>query len=168
MSGRRRPIRCRPPTEVRRNYPDVVEFRSGDVDEVVSAMTALAGGAGWLVLQPAFDAEDAPKRVPSAGLFSSKPMAIAPVCTWVPGERTRNGIDHVAVGIEHAARRKVETLVSVPRGWVVQQDNPRRGLVVAVPPTVPHREVLDWLLAAGATLTVVPLNGEWRALVYRR
>ena len=151
-----------------RNRPDVVEFRTGDVDEVVSTMAALADGSGWLVLQPAFDVDDAPKRVPSAGLFSNKPMAIAPVCTWVPGERTRHGIEHVAIGIEHAARRKVGPFVDVPDGWVVQQDNPRRGLVVAVPPAVPDAEVLRWLLAAAVTLTVVPLNGEWRALVYRR
>src|SRR5688572_27933632 len=109
-------------------------------------MAELADGRGWLVLQPAFDAEDAPRRVPSAGLFVNRPLAIAPVCTWVPGERTRNGIEHVAIGIEHAARQKVATDLAVPDGWVVQQDNPRRGLVVAVPPAVPHREVLTWLL----------------------
>ena len=153
---------------MRRSRPDIVEFDVADVDEVVATMSSFADGSGWLVLQPAFDAEDGPRRVPSAGLFSSKPMAIAPVCTWVPGERTRNGIDHVALGIEHAARRKVEPLVDVPEGWVVQQDNPRRGLVVAVPPAVPHAEVLRWLLTAATTLTVVPLTGEWRALVYRR
>jgi hypothetical protein len=153
---------------VRRSRPDVVEFRAGEVDEVVATMADLADGGGWLVLQPAFDAEDAPRRVPSAGLFSSKPMAIAPVCTWVPGERTRNGVEHVAIGIEHAGRQQVAHVVDVPEGWVVQQDNPRRGLVIAVPPAAPHADVLRWLLAAGAALTVVPLNGDWRALVYRR
>ena len=151
-----------------RTHPDIVEFRLGLLDEIVATMTALADGSGWLVLQPAFDAEDAPRRLPSAGMFTGKALAIAPVCTWVPGERTRNGIEHVALGVEHAARRKVADRVDVPEGWVVQQDNPRRGLVVAVPPAAPHREVLTWLLDAAGTLTVVPLNGEWRALVYRR
>ena len=151
-----------------RSHPDVVEFRLGELDEVVATMTELGDGSGWLVLQPAFDAEDAPRRVPSAGMFTGKPLAIAPVCTWVPGERTRNGIEHVALGVEHAARRKVADRVDVPEGWVVQQDNPRRGLVVAVPPAAPHREVLTWLRDAAGTLTVVPLNGEWSSLVYRR
>ena len=151
-----------------RSRPDIVEFRLGELDEVVTTMGELAGGGGWLVLQPAFDAEDAPKRVPSAGMFTGRALAVAPVCTWVPGERTRNGIEHVALGVEHAARRKVAPFVDVPEGWVVQQDNPRRGLVVAVPPAVPHRDVLTWLLDAAGTLTVIPLNGEWRALVYRR
>jgi hypothetical protein len=153
---------------VARRQPAIIEFDVERLDEVVSAMTSFADGSGWLVLQPAFDAEDAPKRVPSAGMFTGKSLAIAPVCTWVPGERTRNGIEHVAIGIEHAGRRKVAPDVDVPDGWVVQQDNPRRGLVVAVPPAVRHAEVVRWLLSAADALTVVPLNGEWRALVYRR
>jgi hypothetical protein len=153
---------------VRRAQPDVVPFTAGDAGPVVGIMQELADGSGWLVLQPAFDEDDAPRRIPSAGLFSSKPLAIAPVCTWVPGERTRSGVEYVALGVEHAARRQVRERVDVPEGWVVQQDNARRGLVVAVPTTVPHGEVLAWLVNTAAELTVVPLNGDWRALVYRR
>ncbi len=151
-----------------RRAPEVVEFVAGAVDEVLDRMGELADGSGWLVLQPAFDADDAPRRVPSAGLFSSKPLAIAPACSWVPGERTRAGVEYVAVGIEHAARRQVKDRVDVPEGWVVQEDNARRGLVVAVPPAVPDAEVLAWTMATAEALTVVPLNGDWRALVYRR
>jgi hypothetical protein len=152
---------------VTRLEPDVVVFDERDTTAVVLRMQELADGSGWLVLQPAFDAEHAPRRWPSAGLFTGKPLALAPVCTWVPGERTR-GVEHVALGIEHAAKRQVLARLPVPDGWVVQQDNARRGLVVAVPPSAPHEEVVAWLMATARELTVVPLNGEWRALVYRR
>jgi hypothetical protein len=56
----------------------------------------------------------------------------------------------------------------VPEGWVVLQDNPRRGLVVAVPPAEDAADVLAWLLDAATALSLVLLTGEWRALVYRR
>ena len=133
-------------------------------------MAHLADGSGWLVLQPAFDADDAPRRIPSAGLFTGRPLAIAPACTWVPGERTRSGIEYVAVGIEHAARRQVGRSrdVAVPAGWVVQQDNARRGLVVAVPPAVPHVDVLRGCSDGGRAAPSCRLNGDWRALVYVR
>ena len=66
---------------------------------------------------------------------------MVPVCTWVPGERSRNGIEHVALGIEHgsgikAVERLRERGVRLPEGWEVMQDHPKRGLVVAVPPSV--------------------------------
>ncbi len=151
-----------------RLQPDFVDFAAGDPGPVPGVMAELADGSGWLVLQPAFDEADAPRRIPSAGLFTGKPLAIAPVCTWVPGERTRAGVEYVALGVEHAAKRQVRSRIEVPEGWVVMQDNARRGLVVAVPPTAPHGEVLAWLVNTAVELTVVPLNGEWRALVYRR
>jgi hypothetical protein len=49
---------------------------------------------------------------------------------------------------------------------VVQQENSKKGLVVAVPPTVGQAEVVEWLLAATAALSTVPLTGRWRAAVY--
>jgi hypothetical protein len=150
---------------------DAVHFRPEATGEVLALMETLAPRAGWLVLQPGI-AGEAPAAGGSFGVFSGRgPMV--PVCSWVPGERSRNGIEHVALGIEHGTGAKaVDRLAGrglpVPDGWEVMQDHPKRGLVVAVPPAAPAAEVLVWLLEAGAALTLIPLTGEWRALVYRR
>lgn len=131
----------------------------------VAAMDELAPRAGWITFQPAFDDDVLPEGRAADRLLSKRPPVV-PICTWVPGERSRNGIEHVALGFEHARGRGA--LDGVPAGWELMQDNQKRGLIVAVPPSVPHAEVLAWLLATGKALSKLPLNGEWRALVYRR
>lgn len=144
-----------------------ISFGIGAPDPVVAAMAALAPSAGWVVLHPAINEEDAP---PPSGMFRvfSGRGSLVPVVSWVPGERTRGGIEHVAVGIEHGAGPKAARRLEIDARWVVMQDHPRRGLIVAIPPADPHDVVLAWMLRAAATLAPMPLTGEWLALVYRR
>ena len=139
---------------------------------VVAVMSELAPAAGWLTLQPAFDAEQAPPPRRGSGFFTARGPYI-PVCSWVPGERTRQRVEYTAVGVQHGAGGKVagwlgEQDLPVPQGWEVLDDHPGRGLVVAVPPSADHGEVLGWLLDAADRLCPVQLTGEWRAYVYRR
>jgi hypothetical protein len=54
----------------------------------------------------------------------------------------------------------------VPDGWVVVQDQVRKGLVVTLPDGVAPADALDWLLRAARLLSTVPLTGQWRAAVY--
>jgi hypothetical protein len=156
---------------VRRQPPEVVTFTVADLGEVVARMEALAPAVGWLVLQPAFDAGATPPRR-SAGFFSSRGPYV-PVASWVPGERTRQGIDYTAVGVQHGAGSAVADLLeerghAVPTGWEVVDDHPGRGLVVAVPPATAHVDVLGWLVDTADHLCPVQLTGEWRATVHRR
>lgn len=157
---------------VRRPPPEVLVFDQEAPAAVIDAMRELAAARGWLNLQPHFGDVDAPPVGARPGVFSGRGPAV-PVCTWVPGERTRKGVEHVALGIEHgsgpgAAARLAEVGLAVPEGWVVMQDNPRRGLVVAVPPADDDAVVLDWLLEATTALSRVVLPGEWLALLHRR
>jgi len=161
---------------MRRPPPEVLVFRRDAPAAAVAAMGQLAPTAGWLHLQPAFDDDDAEgaavARSGRPGPFSGRGPAV-PECTWVPGERTRKGVEHVALGIEHgagvgAAEHLASVGLAVPQRWVVLQDNPRRGLVVAVPPADDHGEVLAWLLDAATALSRVVLPDRWRALVRRR
>jgi len=94
-----------------------------------------------------------------------------PVCTWVAGGVGRHGVEPDALGIEHAAGpRALVTLAErgrpLPAGWRQMQDHPRRGIVVHTPVGTPHRDQLDWLLAAGEELSLVALTGDWLATVY--
>ena len=152
--------------------PVVLTFAVESVDAVVAVMAELASPpAGWLALQPGFDAELAPPRRRWSGFFTARGPYI-PVVTWVPGERTRQGVDYTAVGLQHGYGGAVapwlgEQGIGVPSGWEVVSDHPMRGLVVAVPPAVDHETVLRWLLDAGDRLCPVQLTGEWRATVHR-
>jgi hypothetical protein len=105
-------------------------------------------------------------------LFSGR-GPLAPVCTWVPGERTRRGVEHVSVGVQHgsgpkAADRLADAGVPIPSAWHLFSDHPKRGLVVAVPTNEANATVLEWLLRAGTVLSAVTLTGTWRALVHVR
>lgn len=156
---------------MRRRRPEVVTFGVDDLGPVVRVMDELAPAAGWLVVQPGFDAEALPVRR-TAGFFSSRGPYV-PVGSWVPGERTRSGVAYTAVGVQHGAGGRVAALLAerglpVPSGWEVLDDHPGRGLVVAVPPAAPHADALGWLLDAADHLGPVQLTGEWRATVHRR
>ena len=57
-------------------------------------------------------------------------------------------------------------LASLPDGWVVAQDHPKRGLVVHPAPDAGPEEVLEWLLRVGDAVCRLPLTGRWVAAVY--
>ena len=88
-----------------------------------------------------------------------------------PQKLTRRGLQGATVGMIHpagrfAARQLTSLGVPLPEGWIVRQDNQRRGLIVAVAVDTPDREVLDWIIAAGTALCGLELSGEWRADIY--
>jgi hypothetical protein len=82
----------------------------------------------------------------------------------------RKDVERDSLGIQHSTGPKVVARLAsldlpLPQGWRWQQDHPRRGLVVRVPADVAHAVQLDWLLRAGAALSIVPLTGEWEARI---
>jgi hypothetical protein len=125
-----------------------------------------------LVLVPHFDPDSLPPSAPvMQRLFSARGPTI-PELSWVPrdptatkGEPTSFGIRH---GAGHARRFLADRGHSVPERWVVLQDSPKRGLVVAVPDDEPADVVLAWLLRATEVLCPLPLPDDWRAQLYRR
>lgn len=154
--------------------PEMVEFSPGEPAAVVELMDELAASAaGWINFQPAIEPEHVP---PPPGelrhLFSGRGPDV-PLATWTPGSVRRDGSRAPEeVGIQHGTGRKARDHLAdhgggVPAGWLVSQDNPRRGLVVEVPLGTPHREVLDWMVPAAGVLSEVPFAGPWRAAVFR-
>jgi hypothetical protein len=152
--------------------PRELHFAATDPSAVVERMSELAGGSGWLVLDAAVMSDDVPPAPPFGGIFSGR-GPVVPEVSWVPGEAGRRRPEPLSVGIRHAAgpkavRRLAEAGHPVPEGWRVVQDNPRRGLVIQLPPGADHAEVLRWLLDAAGVLTTVPLTGNWRARIHLR
>lgn len=152
--------------------PELLFFSREEPDEIVRVMDELAAtGRGWLTFAPGFDEDDLPPPAPLVSrIFSARGPTI-PELSWVPrvpgaakGEPTSIGIRHAA---GHARGVLAERRHPVPEAWVVLQDNPKRGLVVAVPDAERPARVLSWLLDATVVLCPLPLTGDWRAALYR-
>lgn len=153
--------------------PDYVEGITADrLGPVLDRMARLARDhVGWVNFEPAVLDEDIPPD--KSGIFSlfSGRGPEVPLATWTPGEARRNRTEPPTIGILHgsgprARARLEEAGCPVPEGWVVMQDSPKKGLVVAVPPAVGNGEVVAWLLGAATALSRVPLTGRWRAAFY--
>ncbi|MGH3578139.1 MAG: hypothetical protein ACRDU0_11355, partial [Mycobacterium sp.] len=118
------------------------DFQVDDHGAVLERMEALAGeGSGWINLEPVMDGdvEPPPERSGLFGFLAALGPDL-PLCTWIPGQQGDSGTGVVSVGVQHPAGPKVvkhlaEMGIAVPAGWVVRQDHPRRGLVLAVPGT---------------------------------
>lgn len=148
--------------------PEYVELTRGDLRPVLAYMEAMAAShTGWINFEPAVHVEDAlPPKSGLFGLFSSRGPDV-PLVTWTPGEVRKGRTEPPTVGVLHPSGPRAKAKVDVPEGWVVLQDYSKKGLVLAVPPTVAHADVVDWLLRAAARLAVIPLTGEWRAAIYQ-
>lgn len=148
-----------------------VDFNPSGTDEVVARMDRLAGaGDGWINLIPKVGDDDVrPTTLSFFTLLSGGGSGVT-MCTWVPGSFERRGHGQPTLGITHVSGgRAVAVLrsrsVVVPERWHVEQDHPRRGLVVRVPTEESHAESLAWALRALGALGVRPVRG-WRADVY--
>jgi hypothetical protein len=131
-------------------------------------MAELAGaGDGWINLRPDVDPDDVPPRG-GFGLFSARGPSV-PLCTWMPAD-AKHQPPRVSIGIQHgggqrALRLLTEVDIRIDPAWRMLSDNPRRGVVIAVPATAPHDVVLGWLLQAGEALCPFPHTG-WVAVVH--
>lgn len=142
-----------------------------DLAPLEHEVAALAGDAdgGWINLVPDVEeGHEAPSRSALAAIFSARGDAV-PFATWTapdrPDGRSSLGIQHGS-GPQALARLR-EAGLDLPAGWQRAGDHPRRGLVVTAPADAEAEEVVWWLLTAAHALSTVPLQGVWRANVYR-
>lgn len=155
--------------------PLVIEFHEDERDAVVQRMVIMATKRqGWVNFTPGLDVDYPPPPRPAlTGLFTARGPDV-PLATWSPPTKSSER-EPATIGIQHPrGPRTVEWLanegIPVPDGWRRLQDHPRRGLVLAVPPSIEPDELdvtLDWLLRATGKLCPIRRTGEWRALCYR-
>ena len=152
---------------------EFLEFDPAEPGEVLTAMADLAGGTGWVTLDPAIDERfAAPAENLFAKIVSGRGPAV-PRATWVPADVERRRPEPMSVGILHgtgsdAMGRLAEKEIMLPERWRIVADHSKRGLVAWVPIDIPLHQVLAWTLTASRALTRVPLAGGWRAAVHRR
>jgi len=149
-----------------------VDFAAGELAPVVAYMERLAAaGDGWINLVPRIaDNDERPTSLGFFALFSGGGSG-AVMCTWIPGHHGRRGDVESSLGITHVTgRRAVAELrslgVPVPATWRVEQDHPRRGLVVRIPVAESYDVVLNWASRAVAALCAPHPIWRWRADVH--
>jgi hypothetical protein len=156
-----------------RRHIEQFEFRPPTTAPVLEQMRALSEAHdGWINLLPGVPEEDA--EPPSRGVFSALFGTTQPpvsMCTWMPAGSGGGGSGEQSIGVLHPRGRHVvaqlaELGVPVPSSWRVSQDHARRGLIVHPLPGASQPEMLDWMLRAGAVLSVAPLTGMWQARIF--
>jgi hypothetical protein len=157
---------------VTRRATTLIEFRLEDTAAVVGVMHDLAAAHdGWINLHPQVRPEDEPPPRSGLSTLLAGPVQDVPVCTWVAGKRTRQGLQRDSVGVQHAAGTRVLARLAsaewgLPEGWTVVQDHPRRGLVVSPAPQADKADVVSWMLEVAMVLSAVRLTGDWQAEVH--
>jgi hypothetical protein len=91
--------------------------------------------------------------------------------TWIPGHADRRGAIGPKLGINHVSgHRAGATLVAadvpVPPAWTVEQDHPRRGLILRPPADEGNEQVMTWAMRAVAALSTPDRITSWRAEVH--
>jgi hypothetical protein len=149
-----------------------VRFGTRALEPVVDYMDRLSrAGEGWVNLVPdTDDRDDRPTALPFFTLFGGggKPAAMI---TWIPPRTGRRGTTVQTVGISHGAGRRARAAlaaadVRVPETWTVEQDHPRRGLIVHPPAGEGAQAVLTWALTAVEVLEAPRRWPWWRADVH--
>ena len=126
---------------------------------------------GWINLIPKItDDGGMPTSLGFLTLFSGGSSGVT-MCTWIPGSHDRTGRNQPSLGITHVTgHRAVAQLltleISIPPTWLVEQDHPRRGLVLRLPPAEPAERVLAWALRAIGGLSPGVAFRGWRADIY--
>ncbi len=149
---------------------DAGEIAQGDlaaVDRLVESVLTGSATERWLNLTPEVDEERAGPAGDSV-LFSflAARGPSSPLATVMAG-----GVDGIELGIQHragvrAAEQLADADVVLPEGWVVRQDHPRRGLVVAVPAGAAAADVAAWVAGAIDELNRAPVTGRLHYRLY--
>ena len=149
-----------------------MDFNVDDTGAVVAYMAQLAVAEdGWInVLPRSIDDEERPTSIGFLALVGGGSIGLTMI-TWVPGGHNRRGQTQPSLGIAHLLRHRVFAELqsrgrAVPGTWFVEQDHPRRGLVLRLPFELAHEEALAWALGALDALTEPPPIIRWRADVY--
>jgi hypothetical protein len=148
-----------------------IEFKPGDAASVLDAMATISEASdGWMNLLPGIDPDDAPPAPTGLSAILGPKAPGVVMATWAPPATARYS-QGASVGIMHsagrfAARQLAGLGAPLPEGWIVRQDNPRRGLIVTTAVDASNSDVLDWMIAASTALCTLKLTGDWAAQVY--
>jgi hypothetical protein len=147
-----------------------LEFSADEASEILGYMTLLAqAGDGWINLLPNTAVADKPTTLGFFTLFGGGSLGVT-MCTWIPGRDTRRGRSATKLGFSFSTGRRFGSELptpTIPENWAIEQDHPRRGLILTVPFDESHELVLAWALRALEALSPAGRRvGSWLAQIY--
>ena len=151
-----------------------VEFSVDGVTQIVACMARLAlAGDGWINLIPKIaDDFEGPTSLGFLTLVGAGASGVT-MCTWIPASHdNRKEGSRASLGITHVTGRRALPVLNyssaapTPETWLVEQDHPRRGLILRVPADEPHEQLLVWALQAVGVLSAPRDIRRWRADIY--
>jgi hypothetical protein len=149
-----------------------INLDADDVSPVVVWMSRLTdAGDGWINLVPRTpEGNERPTALGFFALFSGGGSGTT-MCTWIPATPSRRGPSGPSLGITHVAGRRVAAELgplgmAIPETWSVEQDHPRRGLILRLPSDEDDGRVLEWALRAADALGGPEPIGRWRADIH--
>jgi hypothetical protein len=149
-----------------------LQFSVASLTPIVARMDRLAAaGDGWVNFVPSIsDRRERPTTLGFMALFSGGGSG-ATMITWIPGRSDKRGAVGPSLGITHATgHRAVAALASadvpVPATWTIEQDHPRRGLILRLPADAGNEEVVTWAVRAVGALNTPRQLTSWRAEVH--
>ncbi|HJM28134.1 MAG: hypothetical protein QF596_08950 [Acidimicrobiales bacterium] len=106
----------------------------------------------WVNIEPDVDRESVHTGSIFWRAFSSRGPVI-PKFTWVSATTSKSSYQHAQVGLTHPTGNAVlERLkdfhVEIPQGWILEQDHPKRGLVLQLPNQYDAQAVIDFALSS--------------------
>jgi hypothetical protein len=123
----------------------------------------------WVNIEP--DVEEGEVHTGSLfwKMFSSRgPMV--PKFTWVPSSIKKQQQVQAQIGITHpvgasAIKRLRDFQIEIPSKWHVQQDHPKRGIVISLPDGYEEEEVVLLAIRALRALSPFDFSKEYRASI---
>ena len=102
-------------------------------------------------------------------MFSSR-GPIVPKFTWVPSYERKEQMMPAQIGITHpvgtdAVNRLKDFDIEIPKSWMLNQDHPKRGIVISLPEVYSEHEVVDFAVRSLEVLSPFKFDGNYVASV---
>ncbi len=106
----------------------------------------------WVNIEPDVDKDNIHTGSIFWKAFSSRGPMI-PKFTWVSASTSRGNYQPAQVGLAHpvgnAVLNRLEDFkIEIPEQWILQQDHPKRGLVIELPKDYDAKKIVEFALAA--------------------
>tara|TARA_B100000700_G_C14791800_1_gene736242 strand:- start:35 stop:511 length:477 start_codon:yes stop_codon:yes gene_type:complete len=139
------------------------EFTDQNYDEVIALLRGnhqINEQNYWVNIEPSVKEDQVHSSSVFWKMFSSR-GPIIPKFTWVPSYERKQQIIPTQIGITHpvgtkAVQRLREFEVKIPSEWTVEQDHPKRGIVLSLPSYYSDEEVIN--LAVGSLRVLSPFD----------
>ena len=147
-------------------------FPANNFEEVTTLLREnhhVNGQNFWVHIEPAVEEGQVHSSSIFWRMFSSR-GPVVPKFTWVPSYDRKEQTVPAQVGLTHpvgtqAVKRLREFNVHIPTSWTLNQDHPKRGIVISLPEAYSQDEVVQFAVSSLQILSPFEFDGNFVASV---